>query len=65
MSRSTIALDATLLIPTLAAAQGAPAAPDTTPTITFGGFVDGYYAFDFNRPASFRSLVHHPARSAQ
>lgn len=25
---------------------------DTTPRITFGAFVDGYYAYDFGRPAS-------------
>jgi hypothetical protein len=27
--------------------------PDTTTKVTFGGFVDGYYAWDFGRPASF------------
>ncbi len=63
MSRSTMALAASLLIPALGAAQGTPAAPDTTPKITFGGFVDGYYAFDFNRPANFdRSFTTQPAR---
>ncbi|HEY0779406.1 MAG TPA: outer membrane beta-barrel protein [Gemmatirosa sp.] len=29
-----------------------PAAPDTTPKVTFGGFFDGYYAYDFDRPPS-------------
>ena len=63
MSRNTIAVAATLLIPALVAAQSAPAAPDTTPKITFGGFVDGYDAFDFNRPATFdRSFTTQPAR---
>ena len=39
------------------------AAVDTAPTITFGGFVDGYYAFDFNRPANFdRAYTTQPAR---
>jgi len=45
------------------AAQVVPAAADTTPKITFGGFVDGYYAFDFNRPANFdRAFTTQPAR---
>ncbi len=40
-----------------AVAFAAPAAAaaqenDTTPKITFGAFVDGYYAYDFGRPAS-------------
>lgn len=40
------------------------AAPDTAVTIKFGGFVDGYYAYDFNRPANFdRSFTTQPARS--
>jgi hypothetical protein len=30
-----------------------PAAPaDTAPTVSFGAFLDGYYAYDFNRPAN-------------
>jgi hypothetical protein len=36
--------------PTLAKAQGAPA--DTSLKVTFGGFVDTYYAYDFGKPAS-------------
>ncbi len=28
----------------------AAAAPDTAPKVTFGGFFDGYYAYDFGRP---------------
>ena len=42
-----------------AAAPGArdtPAAhssPDTAVTVSFGGFVDGYYAYDFGRPQNF------------
>jgi len=27
--------------------------PDTAVTLSFGGFVDGYYAYDFGRPANF------------
>jgi len=27
--------------------------PDTTVTVSFGGFVDSYYAYDFGRPANF------------
>ena len=56
MYRSILAVGATVSLSTILAAQspaGTPAAPDTTPKITFGGFVDGYYAFDFNRPANF------------
>ena len=42
------------------------AAADTTPKITFGGFVDGYYAWDFNRPGSFdRAYTTQPARHAE
>lgn len=38
-------------------------APDTTVKTTFGGFVDGYYAYDFDRPANFdRSYTTQPAR---
>ena len=65
MPRSTLALTAMLAFPALLAAQSVPAAPvpDTTPKITFGGFVDGYYAFDFNRPANFdRAFTTQPAR---
>ena len=37
--------------PHLLVAQAA--ATDTTPKISFGAFVDGYYAYDFGRPPSF------------
>ncbi len=41
----------------------AAAAPDTAIKVTFGGFVDGYYAYDFNRPPSIdRSYTTQPAR---
>jgi len=40
------------------------AAPDTAVKVTFGGFVDGYYAYDFNRPPQIdRSYTTQPARS--
>ena len=43
-----------LLVLTLPiAAQAQRSLPDTSVTVTFGGFVDGYYAWDFGRPASF------------
>ncbi|MEO8333705.1 MAG: porin [bacterium] len=62
MSLNRLILAALIAAPSFAGAQ-APAAPDTTPKITFGGFVDGYYAFDFNRPANFdRSFTTQPAR---
>lgn len=54
-------LAAALLGP--ATAQGQTPATDTTTKVTFGGFVDGYYAFDFNRPANFdRAYTTQPAR---
>ena len=38
-------------------------AADTAIKVTFGGFVDGYYAYDFNRPPSIdRSYTTQPAR---
>jgi hypothetical protein len=41
----------------------AAAAPDTTLKVTFGGFIDGYYAYDFDRPPSIdRSFTTQPAR---
>ena len=37
--------------------------PDTTVTVSFGGFVDGYYAYDFGRPVNFdRPFTTQPAR---
>ncbi len=48
---------------TLAAGTSSTAAPDTAIKVTFGGFVDGYYAYDFNRPPSIdRSYTTQPAR---
>jgi hypothetical protein len=41
---------AALAVP--AAARAQEDAPDTTAHVTFGAFVDGYYAYDFNRPQS-------------
>ena len=41
---------ALLAAPTLTGAQGAPA--DTSLKVTFGGFVDTYYAYDFGKPAT-------------
>ena len=39
-----------LLVPCRARAQGTP--PDTTLKVTFGGFIDTYYAYDFGKPPS-------------
>lgn len=71
----TVALIATVLVastPTGASAQGRSTAPppavvtDTTPTVRFGAYIDGYYAWDFNRPASFdRAYTTQPARHAE
>ena len=41
----------TLAFPAALIAQGTE--PDTSTRVTFGGFVDGYYAWDFGRPAAF------------
>jgi hypothetical protein len=38
-------------LPSALIAQGARS--DTSITVTFGGFVDGYYAWDFGRPTTF------------
>ena len=64
MCRSIAAVTVLLALPFMAAAQGAPpVTPDTTTKVSFGGFVDGYYAFDFNRPANFdRAFTTQPAR---
>lgn len=60
--RTTIAALVTLIAPELVDAQ-APSAADTTPKISIGGFVDGYFAFDFNRPPnSDRAFTTQPAR---
>ena len=41
------------IIPAALGAQGAaPAGPDSAVKVAFGGFVDGYFAYDFNRPAN-------------
>jgi hypothetical protein len=50
VSRRTALALATALVSARAAAQ-APAA-DTTLRVTFGGFVDAYYAYDAGRPAA-------------
>lgn len=69
MMRSAFALGALLVLPALLAGQAVPATPtaaavpDENPKITFGGFVDGYYAFEFNRPATInRAYTTQPAR---
>lgn len=44
-------LGVVLAFPVVTQARGS--APDTSAKVTFGGFVDGYYAWDFGRPPSF------------
>lgn len=56
-----------LCLSTVAAApvmsQSAPAPSDTATTVTFGGFVDTYYAYDFSRPENLdRAFTTQPAR---
>ena len=56
--RSAWLIGAALLIPSVALAQAADSnahriASDTAPVVTIGGYVDGYYAWGFNRPANF------------
>lgn len=48
--RSWMVLGALLVAPGAAQAQ---ATSDTAITVTFGGFVDAYYAYDFGRPPTF------------
>jgi putative OmpL-like beta-barrel porin-2 len=56
--RSSAAAVAAAILPALAGAQ-----TDTTIHVTFGGFVDSYYAYDFNRPPTFdRAYATQPAR---
>ena len=58
-----------LLIIVLATAHEAraqAAATDTAPTVTFGGFIDSYYAFDFDHPRDFdRAYATQPARHSE
>ncbi len=49
---SAVALALTAALPGHAQ-TAAPAPTDTTPKITFGAFVDGYFAWDFGRPPAF------------
>ena len=50
--------------PAVARGQAATSArPDTSSAIKFGGFVDGYYAYDFDRPPTLdRAFTTQPAR---
>jgi len=49
--------------PGASASAAAHSAPDTAITVSFGGFVDGYYAYDFGRPVNFdRAFTTQPAR---
>ncbi|QJR36306.1 outer membrane beta-barrel protein [Gemmatimonas groenlandica] len=53
---ATVAALALAALPRRAAAQPAvaqPAPADTTVRVTYGAFVDGYFAYDAGRPASF------------
>lgn len=55
MFRSISALTMMFILPTMLVAQAgwpATATTDTTAKVTVGGFVDTYYAFDFNQPAN-------------
>lgn len=58
-----------LLAASPAAAQARPdsagAPADTMPRVSFGGFIDSYYAWDFDRPSTFdRAYTTQPARHA-
>lgn len=51
------------VLPCQAADTAGRAEPDTAVSVTFGGFVDGYYAYDFDRPPDIdRSFTTQPAR---
>ena len=62
-----VAVLAAMLLPLPSVkAQSQAAVADTMPARTFGGFVDTYYAWDFNRPAKFdRAYTTQPARHAE
>lgn len=63
MYRIRLVFAALAALAPVAISQTPATAPDTAPRIIFGGFVDAYYAFDFNRPASFdRAYTTQPAR---
>ena len=54
-----------LLMPGSLAAQ-LPAAADSGPKVTLGGYIDGYYAWDADRPRTFdRAYTTQPARHAE
>ena len=54
-----------LLVPGSLAAQ-LPAAADSGPKVTLGAFMDGYYAWDADRPPTFdRAYTTQPARHAE
>ena len=54
------------LAPICVGAQPSGPAPDTVPKISFGAFIDGYYAWDFDRPYNFdRAYTTQPARHAE
>ncbi|MEO8453072.1 MAG: porin [Gemmatimonadota bacterium] len=70
--RRVVAVTALLvLVARVGAAQTPDSLParapaDTTPKITFGAFIDGYYAWDANRPGNFdRAYTTQPARHAE
>ena len=51
------------MLPCQAADSAGRADSDTAVAVTFGGFVDGYYAYDFDRPPQIdRSFTTQPAR---
>jgi hypothetical protein len=66
LARSAQSIAVLILAAQIAGAQNGPAAPpatsidsaartapDTAVTVSFGGFVDSYYAYDFGRPKTF------------
>jgi hypothetical protein len=54
------------LAPVRVGAQPSTTAADTAPKISFGAFIDGYYAWDFDRPYNFdRAYTTQPARHAE
>jgi Putative beta-barrel porin-2, OmpL-like. bbp2 len=53
MSRTVYVLCAAAIVAAAPDLAGAQAATDSAPKLTVGAFVDGYFAWDFGRPASF------------
>ena len=53
MNKTTSVCIVSMLPLVFAGGRAAAQTPDTSVTVSFGAFTDGYYAYDFGRPANF------------